>query len=107
MGRHHHGVDLGHRRCSLRGRCVSGGSGRLGVCHSGRPVCRRRLGIRHRGRLVGHRGLGVCHGRVGRSLRGGQFRFESGDLLGRGRRQSDTADSGDLQPVAADVLQLA
>ena len=107
MGRHHHGVDLGHRGFGLGGRCGSGGSGGLGVCHRCLCVCHRRLYVRHHGSLVCHRGLGVCHGRVGRSLRGGQLRFESGDLLGRGGRQSDTADSGNLQPVAADVLQFA
>ena len=107
MGRHHHGIDLGHGRFGLRGRCGSGSSCGLGVGHRGRPFRQRRFGVRRRSRLVCHRCLGVGHGRVGRSLRGGQLRFESGDLLGRGGRQSDTADSGNLQPVAADVLQFA
>ena len=91
MGSRHHRVHLGLRGRSLRCRCLGGRRGCLSIGHGRFSLCHCRIG----------RSLRV----VGRGLGGGQFSFQRGYPRGRGRRQRGAADSGYLQPVAADVLK--
>ena len=94
----HHRVHLGLRGRSLRCRCLGGRLGGLSIGHGRFSLC-------HGGFSLRHGGIGRSLRVVGRGLGGGQFGFERGYPRGRRRGQRGAADSGYLQPVAADVLK--